>query len=65
MLFFTVMLCGLKSKWRQLIGYHFTGKSFDSEAVAEWIIELLSLTKSIKLSVSNITMDMSPLNRGI
>ena len=59
------MVCGLKSKWRQLIGYHFTGKSFDPEAVSEWMIELLSLIKSVQLKVANITMDMSPLNRGI
>ena len=59
------MICGLCRKYRQLIGFHFTGKSFDPEVIAEWLKDLLGRLKNIGISTASMTMDMSPQNKGI
>ena len=59
------MICGLCRKYRQLIGFHLTGKSFDPDCVAEWLKEMLQKLSSIGLTAASITMDMSPQNKGI
>ena len=38
----SVMIVSLLGKWKQLIDFHFTGRSFDAKAVAKWLKEIIA-----------------------
>ena len=58
----TFLVCGIKSRWKQVIAYEFTSNSFDATEVAEYIKRLLKLLFDIGLKPRNVTMDMGPGN---
>ena len=58
----TFLVCGIKSRWKQVIAYEFTSNSFDANEVAEYIKRLLKLLFDIGLKPRNVTMDMGPGN---
>ena len=61
----SVMAVGLNTRWKQLIGYHFTDSSFDPDDMYDWLIELIQKMQSIGLRVYSLTMDMGPGNKAL
>ena len=59
------MLAGIKSRWKQIICYHFTGASFEGKDVKNILIEIIHAANSIGLKVINITSDMGPCNQSV
>lgn len=52
------MLGGLMSRWKQIVGYYFTGNGFNGAVLKPIILQILHKAKSINLHVNNITSDM-------
>jgi hypothetical protein len=48
------MIAGVTSRWKQVVGYHFTGKSFDPNSVKADIGSLISKAKHMGLHVDAI-----------
>ena len=61
----SIVLVGLATNWRQLVAFHYTGKSFDPEFLAEWIKKVIIRVNSIGLTIQAIIMDMSTANQNI
>lgn len=59
------MLAGVATRWKQVIRYDYTGKSFNSKEVANIIQTLLKQSFDIGLNVSSLVMDMGPGNMGV
>jgi len=56
------MLAGLASRWKQVVGYYFTGDGFDGAVLKPIILQIINKAESIHLHVNNITSDMGPTN---
>lgn len=52
------MLVGIGSRWKHVVGYHFTGNSFDSKTLKEIIFQIINKTEKIGYHVNFITSDM-------
>ena len=59
------MVCGITTRWKQLIGIHYTEKSYDAKAMKEWIDEMITTCQEIGLKVRCVTMDMAPTNQNV
>jgi hypothetical protein len=59
------MLAGVTSRWKQVVGYHFTGKSFDANSVKTDIDSLISKAEHMGLQVDGIISDMGGQNQAI
>jgi len=57
------LLAVIKSKWKQVIGYHITGTTVDGLAMKQFINECLSACKNAGLHVISYGSDMGPENR--
>ena len=60
-----VMIVGLSTRFKQLIGYHFTDTSFCAKKAKEWFIELITKLQDIGFTVYFLTMDMGPNNQSL
>ena len=58
----SILLVSACGKWKQLVAFQFTGASFDPEAVAKWIRDVLARVFDIGLIVIGITMDNTTTN---
>jgi hypothetical protein len=59
------MLTGVTSRWKQVVGYHFTGKSFDADSVKVDIDSLISKAEHMGLHVDAIISDIGGQNQAI
>lgn len=59
-----LVIAGLSCRWKQIIGYHFTGPSTPGNVVWEELLKIIQKSESIGLSVNFITADMGPVNMG-
>merc|ERR1719357_1678549 len=59
------MIVSLLGKWKQLIDFHFTGRSFDAKIIAKWLKEIIEELVDASLDVSSMCMDMGALNMGV
>ena len=59
------MLDGVTTRWKQTIGYHFTGNTYSATEANEIILSILKKAHSIKLDVCAIISDMGPQNRAL
>ncbi|KAJ3658946.1 hypothetical protein Zmor_010658 [Zophobas morio] len=48
------MLAGVTTRWKQTIGYHFTGNTYSATEANEIILSILKKAHSIKLDVCAI-----------
>ena len=48
--------------WKQFIGCQFTGHSFDSKYIANWVIQVIEKVTEVGLNVKGLTMDNCPAN---
>ena len=56
------MVVGLSTFWKQVIAYHFTGRSFCAKSVAKWIVGLIRALSAITLRCMLVSMDSGPSN---
>lgn len=59
------MLVGLKAKWKQVVGLHFTSKQMTGLELKPEILKMIRKAESIGLRVHNVTSDMSGPNQGL
>ncbi|XP_040358556.1 uncharacterized protein LOC120843569 [Ixodes scapularis] len=59
------MVGGLNTRWKQVIAYHFTGRSTDDSALKELVFHLIELCFNISLKVLIVTSDMGSANRAV
>lgn len=59
------MLCGIACRWKQIIGYYFTGDGFNGAILQPIINDILHRAESIGLTVNSITSDMGSGNQAL
>jgi hypothetical protein len=64
-LVYSYMLAGVTSRWKQVVGYHFTGKSFDANSVKADIDSLISKAEHMGLHADFIISDVGGQNQAI
>ena len=62
---FNVMIVGITIRFKQLLAYHHTDRSWDAKFIAEWLIALIRKLTSIGLNTCFITMDMGKMNMAL
>lgn len=62
---FVLMLCGLTTRWKQVVAYYFTGDSFNAVQIKQIIIVIIEKAHESNLKVMNITMDIRGGNQVI
>ena len=62
---FVLMLCGLTTRWKQVVAYYFTGDSFSAEQIKKIILEIITKASEYNFKVLNVTMDMGGGNQGV
>ncbi|XP_018314209.1 uncharacterized protein, partial [Mycetomoellerius zeteki] len=58
----TLMLTGTANRWKHIVGYFYTGDSFDGTVLKDIILQIIDKAELIGLRVNYITSDMSPGN---
>lgn len=58
------MIGGISYRWKQIIGYHFTGNSTPGELVWQELLQIIIKAESYGLRVHFVTADMGPVNQG-
>ena len=59
------LLAGLKTKWKQVVAFHFTSKNMVGSEIKPVLEEVIKLAENIGLKVHNVTSDMSGANQGL
>lgn len=59
------MIGGLNTRWKQVIAYHFTGRSVDGAILKDLVFHLIQLCFNISLRVLVVTSDMGSANRAV
>ena len=62
---YAVMICGIHTRFKQLVGFEYTEKSVDQKIVKAWLISLIAKLQSIGFKVRSLTLDMGPGNQGL
>lgn len=57
------MLVGIRSRWKQVVGYHFTGHTIYEEALKDVVFEIIQKVEAIGCKLSFITSDCGPSNK--
>nr|XP_029717053.1 uncharacterized protein LOC109428116 [Aedes albopictus] len=57
------MLVGVRSRWKQVVGYHFTGHTIFEEALKDIVFEIIEKVEAIGCKVCFITSDCGPSNK--
>ena len=60
-----LMLAGLATRWKQIVGYHFTGDSYQGVNLKSTIDEILLKASEISLKVIVVTSDMGTNNQSV
>lgn len=59
------MLAGTAGRWKQVVGYHFTGNNVDPQVLKEVIFEIIQKVHDIGLHVINLTTDQAGGNQAL
>ncbi|KAL1471923.1 hypothetical protein MTO96_023395 [Rhipicephalus appendiculatus] len=59
------MLGGINQRWKQVIGYEFTGRSVDSALLKDYVLDIVQRCSQISLRVRAVTCDMGSANRAM
>lgn len=59
------MLGGIASRWKQVIAFYFTGKTFDGRLLKPIICEIIKKAEDIGLRVHSVTSDMASTNQAM
>jgi hypothetical protein len=57
------MLAGVTSRWKQVVGYQFTGTSFDARFLRKGIENIMSKDQSMGLQIDAVVSDMGGQNQ--
>lgn len=57
------MLGGISSRWKQTVGYYFTGNSINPEEFKHIMLMIIERAEAIGLKVNSFTSDMGPCNQ--
>ena len=60
-----LMLAGTTSRWKQVIGFHFTGNKVQGSKMDGLIDEIFFKAEAIGLNIDFVTSDMGGANRGL
>ncbi|KAG8223103.1 hypothetical protein J437_LFUL002051 [Ladona fulva] len=59
------MLRGMSTRWKQTVGYHFTGPSFCAREVKEVMFDLIIKCEKLGLSIDTVVFDMGGQNQAL
>ena len=59
------MLGGLNTRWKQAIGYHFTGPSICSKSFKDVVLKIVEECEKIGLTINAVVSDMGPQNQAL
>ncbi|KAG0423844.1 hypothetical protein HPB47_000392, partial [Ixodes persulcatus] len=59
------MLGGMSSRWKQVIGYHFTCSSFDPQKVKKVLYKIIQQCEEIDIAIDAVISDIGPGNQAI
>lgn len=59
------MVAGVGGRWKQVLGYHFTGNSMDPNVLKEIVMEILQKCHDIGLHIMNLTTDQTGINQAL
>lgn len=59
------MAAGIAGRWKQVVGYHFTGNHVDPQTLKEIIVEIMQELEKIGLHVINLTSDQAGGNQAL
>lgn len=59
------MLVGICNRWKHIVGYHFTGNSFNSNTLKQIIFQIINKTEKLGFHINFITSDMGSGNTGL
>lgn len=59
------MLGGLTTRWKQVVAYHFTGRSLEGTLLKDFVLEIVKLSFEAGLKVLVVTSDMGAPNRAM
>ena len=58
------MLCGVSTRWKMVVAYHFTGSSFCGKTIASLVKEIIGRALGIGITVVGTPNDMGGCNEG-
>lgn len=58
-------LGGLTTRWKKVVGFHFTANSFSWSCLKDLIVEIVSQCSRIGLHVAAVVCDMGPCNQAM
>lgn len=58
----TFMIVGTARRWKHVVGYYYTGDSFDDEILKDIIFQIINKAEEISLRVNYVISDMGPGN---
>lgn len=56
---------GIGERWKQVVAYHFTGKSIAGVALKNLVTTVINMASEIELQVVAVTSDMGPANQAM
>lgn len=59
------MLGGISTRWKQIVGYYFTGDSVNGAVLKEIIECILQKAEDLKLNILSVTSDMGACNQAL
>lgn len=59
------MLGGINQRWKQVIGYEFTGRYVDGALLKDYVLDIVQRCSQISLRVRAVTCDMGSANRAM
>lgn len=59
------MWAGISSRWKQTVGYHFTGNNVNGASLRPLVIKIIKKAKNIGLHVSTVTTDICSANQSL
>jgi len=60
-----LMICGIFTRWKQVVAYYYTPEGFNDEILKDIILEIIEKTELIDLKVHSITSDMGAVNQSM
>lgn len=59
------MVAGVGGRWKQVVGFHFTGNSMNPNVLKEIVMDILQKCHNIGLHIMNLTTDQAGINQAL
>ncbi|EZA56042.1 hypothetical protein X777_04033 [Ooceraea biroi] len=59
------MMCGIFTRWKQIVAYYYTPGGFDGTCLKDIILQIIEKAELIGLKVHSVTSDMGAANQAM